>query len=67
MIDSPVYTEEQIPLLFGARELAKLLGVSESQARRIMARSDFKTVVISPRRYRIRRDDYLDWLRRQSS
>lgn len=65
MITEPIYSTDEIPLLFGAKELAKLLGISESQARRIMARKDFKTVVISPRRYRIRRDDYLEWLERQ--
>lgn len=66
MITHPVYKPEDIPLLFDARELAKILGVSISQARRIMARDDFKVTVISPRRYRIRREDLLDWLARQS-
>lgn len=66
MITEPIYKPEDIPMLFGAKELAKFLGVSESQARRIMAREDFKVVVISPRRYRIRRDDFLSWLEHRS-
>ncbi|QQE78089.1 helix-turn-helix domain-containing protein [Alicyclobacillus sp. SO9] len=53
-------------MLFGAEKLAELLGIAESQARRIMAREDFKVTVISPRRYRIRREDFLDWLERQA-
>jgi len=61
-----VFKPDEIPLLFDAKQLASLLGVSESQARRIMARKDFKVTKISPRRYRIRREDFLEWLEKQS-
>ena len=55
-----------IPRVFDCRGLATILGVSVSQARRIMAREDFRVTVISPRRHRILREDFEDWLRRQS-
>lgn len=57
---------EDIPAVFDCRGLAKILGVSVSQARRIMAREDFCVTVISQRRHRIRREDLEDWLSRQS-
>lgn len=54
------------PPTFDYKGLAHILGVSTSQARRIMAREGFPVITLSPRVHRIRREDLWRWLGRQA-
>lgn len=53
---------DDIPLTFGPKLLAEILGVSVSTARTLMHREDFPVQTISPRRQRIYKGDFLRWL-----
>jgi excisionase family DNA binding protein len=47
------------------KTMAKLLGISESSARRLMYRSDFPVLMLGPKLHRIRKGDLLKWLEKQ--
>ncbi len=66
MSSAAIFQPGEWPEVFDAKELARILGVSESTARRYMARDDFPVTTLSPRIRRIRRDDLRKWLEKQT-
>lgn len=66
MASHSTFEVKELPPVFDCKMLAKILGVSVGQAKRIMRREDFRVTVISPRRHRIRREDLEKWLEKQS-
>lgn len=56
----------QIPIVFDCKELQAILGISRSQAYQIMRQADFPVVEVSPRKHRIYRAAFLEWLERKS-
>ena len=57
---------EEWPEIMDCKTMAKLLGVSETSARRLMSRGDFPLIVLGPKTYRIRKGDLLKWLEKQA-
>lgn len=53
---------DDIPLMFGCKELAEILGVCDSLARTLMHSEGFPAHQISPRKQRIYKGDFLRWL-----
>lgn len=56
---------DEIPVVFDAKYLAKILGCSVSTARTIMNQPGFPVVRLSQRKHRIYRAAFLAWLERQ--
>jgi predicted DNA-binding transcriptional regulator AlpA len=56
-----------IPVIFSCKELQTILGISRSQAYVLMRQADFPTVEISPRKRRIYRDDFLEWIENRTN
>ncbi|WP_375330556.1 helix-turn-helix domain-containing protein [Alicyclobacillus fastidiosus] len=55
-------TADDIPFVFGCKELAEIMGVSKSTARRIMHDDGFPVHRISEKSHRIYKDQFLRWM-----
>lgn len=56
---------DDIPAVFGSRELAQILGIGESTARELMRRADFPVIAVTPRKRRVYKPQFLAWLEAQ--
>ena len=56
---------EDWPEVMDCKTMGKLLGMSDTSARRLMNREDFPLIVLGPKTYRIRKGDLLKWLEKQ--
>ncbi|MCY0895517.1 MAG: helix-turn-helix domain-containing protein [Alicyclobacillaceae bacterium] len=58
--------KQEIPIVFTCKELQEILGISRSHAYQIMRQGDFPVVEVSPRKHRIYREAFMEWLSNKS-
>ncbi len=59
--------EENLPLFLDNEHVAKVLNITVDAANRLMRRDGFPSFQISPRRRRVRRDEFLAWVEKESA
>lgn len=62
-----IKSADDIPFVFDCKKLAEILDVSESTARTIMHSPGFPVRSVSPRKHRVYKGEFLDWLQGKSS
>lgn len=56
---------DELPLIFNARDVADILGISLTAAYRLFDREDFPTIRTGMRRKLVSREAFFDWLKQQ--
>ena len=59
-------SSEELPLVLSVRDVADILGISESAAYQLFKQADFPRIKVEMRRKLIARDAFFAWLSQQS-
>ncbi|MFB5192765.1 DNA-binding protein [Alicyclobacillus fastidiosus] len=66
MKETTIRNLDDIPVVFDCKKLAEILGVSTFTARTIMHQPGFPVVIAGPRRHRIYKPAFLQWIEEQA-
>ena len=58
---------DQLPVVMNVKDVAAVIGVSETTARNLMKREDFPSFFVTPSMRRVYREKFLEWLSKQTS
>jgi excisionase family DNA binding protein len=61
-----VKKQEDYPLVLTVKEIQEILGIGRRVAYELMDQTDFPTVKIGNKLKRVNRDQFFEWLQRQS-
>lgn len=62
--DSTIHSQDDLPLILGASDVANILGISRAKAYQLFHRFDFPTLKLD-KRLLVRRELFFQWLDRQ--
>jgi hypothetical protein len=66
MSEPTIRNLDSLPEMFSCKELANFLGVSTFTAREIMHRPGFPIFIAGPRRHRIYKSLFIEWIEKEA-